>query len=68
MLRSALKQLESDVGAVIRQLDEADKMDDAAAAAKRDEIPTVRPPSGEYQATQVQKVDIVKIPSPKGRY
>lgn len=58
-LRTALKAFESEIQAVIRELDEADEADDT---------PTVRPPSGEHQAVQVPKVEIVKIPMPGGRY
>lgn len=56
--RAALKAFESEIQAVIRELDEADEADDT---------PTVRPPSGEHQAVQVPRVEIVKIPTP-GRY
>lgn len=57
--RAALKAFESEVQAVIRELDEADEAD---------ETPTIRPPSGEHQAVQLPKVEIVKLPQPKGRY
>jgi hypothetical protein len=56
--RTALKALESEIQAVIRELDEADESD---------ETPTVRPPSGEHQTVQVPKIEIVKVPT-KGRY
>lgn len=58
-LRDALAALQTEVQAVIRELDEADEVD---------ETPTVRPPSGEHQAVAIPKVEIVKIPTPKGRY
>jgi hypothetical protein len=57
--RAALQTLATEVSAVIRELDEADEAD---------ETPTVRPPSGEHQAVQMPKVEIVKIPMPGGRY
>lgn len=57
--RTALKAFESEIQAVIRELDEADEAD---------ETPTVRPPSGEHRAIDVPRVDIVKIPVSKGRY
>jgi hypothetical protein len=57
--RAALKAFESEIQAVIRELDEADAADDT---------PTVRPPSGEHQAVNVPKVEIVKLPMPGGRY
>ena len=56
--RTALKAFESEIQAVIRELDEADESD---------ETPTVRPPSGEHVAVQVPKIEIVKVPT-KGRY
>jgi hypothetical protein len=52
--RSALKTFESEVQAVIRELDEADEAD---------ETPTVRPPS--QPAMESVKVEIVKLPTPR---
>lgn len=59
--RSALKAFESEIQAVIRELDESDEAD---------ETPTVRPPSTpSMEAVHIPKVEIVKLPTPgKGRY
>jgi predicted transcriptional regulator len=58
--RAALKAFESEIQAVIRELDEADEMDDT---------PTVRPPSQpSMEEVHVPKVEIVKLPMPGGRY
>jgi hypothetical protein len=58
--RTALKAFESEIQAVIRELDEADAAD---------EVPTVRPPSQPaMEAVHVPKIEVVKLPMPGGRY